>query len=486
MTEPAAETCRAGSPGACHANPLAHCAGGRSAFCEIASSAFRRVCGFSATGLKTWRKIGSDTAPVGRVNVFARVFRGLTQPPKTALGRVGLNSDPFGVDRGGRCVDRSGADVTDRRRLTLYSHPCRKLERDVTGKVDMPDADAIGTRRDADPLTVSRAAALKVALVAGLALALANCAGPTPTAKVDPKYGVAPSPLVVSDGSEIPRGGGREMVGRPYTIAGRTFKPRRDENYSNRGLASWYGPGFHGRQTANGEIFDQYAISAAHTTMPLPSYARVTNLENNRSLIVRVNDRGPFHGNRIIDVSKTVAEALGFRHDGVGRVQVDYVGPAHVDGSDDQILVSTLRTDGQLAQLPDFDTRPGGTMLASVEPPAQAGLAGLVQSAARSGQEPEPEVAPQAALASFAEAERTGEAVAVLPPLRTGSGPLAVNSWQERTAPQIRRPSVRSGGGSVLAGLFFTDTQGEAGTLSRDSAFGGLATANQRSLRRTP
>ena len=372
------------------------------------------------------------------------------------------------------------------------------LERDVTGKVDMPDADAFGTRRDADPLMMSRVGALKLVLVAGLALALANCAGQTPTAKVDPKYGVAPSPLIVSDGSEIPRGGGREIVGRPYTIAGRTFTPRRDENYSNRGLASWYGPGFHGRQTANGEVFDQYAISAAHTTMPLPSYARVTNLENNRSLIVRVNDRGPFHGNRIIDVSKTVADALGFRRDGVGRVQVDYVGPAHVDGSDDQILVSTLRTDGQLAQLPDFDTRPGGTMLASAEPPAPVSSPGPVQSAGLAGATPQPEVAlqaqaqmelpvaPQVAQASFAESAQPGNTLAVLPPQRTGAGPLALNGWQERTASQHRRPPARSSGGSVFAGLFFADPQAETRTLSRDSAFGGLATASQRSLRRSP
>ena len=334
------------------------------------------------------------------------------------------------------------------------------LARDVTGKVDMPEANAFGTRRDADPLTIARMGALKVVLVAGLALTLANCAGDTTTAKVDPKYGVAPSPLVVSDGSEIPRGGGREMVGRPYTISGRTYTPRRDENYSNRGLASWYGPGFHGRQTANGEVFDKYAISAAHTTMPLPSYARVTNLENNRSLIVRVNDRGPFHGNRIIDVSKTVAEALDFRHDGVGRVQVDYVGPAHVDGSDDQILVATLRTDGQLAQLPDHDTRPGGTMLAEAQPPAQA--------------------EPQVAHASFAQADTAPAAP------QAGSGPLAVNSWQERAVSQQRRPPARNSGGPVLAGLFFAEPQGQAQALSRDSAFGGLATANQRSLRRGP
>ncbi len=317
------------------------------------------------------------------------------------------------------------------------------LARDVTGKVDMPDTDAFGTRHGAETVTFVRGNVLRLALVAGIGLALANCSGPaTKTSKVDPKYGVAASPLVVSDGSEIPRGGGREMVGRSYTIAGRTYTPRRDESYSDRGLASWYGPGFHGRQTANGEVFDQHAISAAHTTMPLPSYARVTNLDNSRSLIVRVNDRGPFHGNRIIDVSKTVAEALDFRQNGVGRVQVDYVGPAHVDGSDDQILISTLRTDGQMAQLPDQGTRPGATMLAEATPPAQA--------------------EPAATHASFAAAQPDSGTAAS----GVAGEPLAV------------------GGGAVLAGLFFASPQGETQTLSRDSAFAGLATANQRSLRR--
>ena len=138
--------------------------------------------------------------------------------------------------------------------------------------------------------------------------------------------------------------------GRPYKISGRTYTPRRDEDYSREGLASWYGPGFHGRQTANGEVFDQHAVSAAHPTLPIPSYVRVTNLSNSRSLIVRVNDRGPFHDNRIIDVSKTVADALDFRKNGVARVKVDYVAPASTDGSDDQILIATLRDDGRLAQ----------------------------------------------------------------------------------------------------------------------------------------
>jgi rare lipoprotein A len=112
---------------------------------------------------------------------------------------------------------------------------------------------------------------------------------------VDARYGVRPSPRVVADGEEVPKGGGNYMVGKPYKIAGQTYYPN-EKPYAAVGTASWYGSDFHGRKTANGEVFDRESISAAHPTMPLPSYARVTNLRNSRSIVVRVNDRGPYHG----------------------------------------------------------------------------------------------------------------------------------------------------------------------------------------------
>jgi rare lipoprotein A len=162
---------------------------------------------------------------------------------------------------------------------------------------------------------------------------------------IDPRYGVAASPRVVADGEEVPRGGGYYMVGRPYQIAGKTYYPS-EKPYSAMGLASWYGADFHGRKTANGEIFDRTSISAAHPTMPLPSYARVTNLRNARSMVVRVNDRGPYHPGRVMDVSQRVAEALDFHRIGTARVRVDYVGRAGLQGSDDAMLLATLRDDG--------------------------------------------------------------------------------------------------------------------------------------------
>lgn len=181
---------------------------------------------------------------------------------------------------------------------------------------------------------------------------LAACAGPT-SDRIDPRYGVAASPRVIEPGQPVPRGGGVYRVGVPYTVAGRTYVPEENRNYQADGSASWYGSNFHGRRTANGEVYDMHALSAAHPTLPMPSYVRVTNLANRRSVIVRVNDRGPYHGDRIIDLSGKAAELLAFRHHGVARVRVEYVGPARLEGSDDRVLLATLR-EGSPAPAPSL------------------------------------------------------------------------------------------------------------------------------------
>lgn len=173
------------------------------------------------------------------------------------------------------------------------------------------------------------------------ALALANCSGAS--SKVDPKWGVSASARVVEPGQPVPKGGGKYRVGKPYQVAGRTYVPEEDPDYKAEGLASWYGDAFHGRYTANGEIFDMETITAAHPTMPLPSYARVTNLKNRKSIVVRVNDRGPYVGNRIIDLSVKTARLLEFHGQGVARVRVEYIGRAPLAGSDDRKLIATLR-----------------------------------------------------------------------------------------------------------------------------------------------
>jgi rare lipoprotein A len=182
------------------------------------------------------------------------------------------------------------------------------------------------------------------------------------------KYGRA-SPRMVADGTEVPKGGGKYHVGNPYRIAGRTYYPSdRPVGHSQSGMASWYGEAFHGRKTANGEIYDRRSYTAAHPTMPIPSYARVTNLRNSHSIIVRVNDRGPYHGGRVMDVSERVANALDFKHTGTTRVRIDYLGKAGLAGSDDVRLAASLRTDGQPASSPGVPASQGAVQVASSEP----------------------------------------------------------------------------------------------------------------------
>src|SRR5258706_13529296 len=195
--------------------------------------------------------------------------------------------------------------------------------------------------RGSDPVSLMA----RAAIVTGACLILANCASSGKFAsRVDPKYGVSSSPRVVAFGEPVPKGGGTYRVGKPYTVAGRIYVPEEDVNYREEGLASWYGDDFHGRLTANGEVFDMDSLSAAHPTLPMPCYARVTNLSNGKSLIVRVNDRGPYHGNRLIDVSNKAAELLEFKGNGIARVRVEYVGRAPLEGCVDRQLVATLRT----------------------------------------------------------------------------------------------------------------------------------------------
>jgi len=188
------------------------------------------------------------------------------------------------------------------------------------------------------------------AIVAGCLL-LVGCAGDRYARKVDPRYGVSTSARVIDPGEPVPKGGGVYRIGKPYMVAGQTYVPEENPHYSAEGMASWYGDDFHGRLTANGEVFDMNAISAAHPTLPMPCYVRVTSLVNRRSLVVRVNDRGPYHQNRVIDLSVRAAQLLGFHGDGVAPVRVEYVGRAPLEGSDDRLLLATLR-DGEPAPAP--------------------------------------------------------------------------------------------------------------------------------------
>jgi rare lipoprotein A len=134
----------------------------------------------------------------------------------------------------------------------------------------------------------------------------------------------------------IPRREIRTIAGNksPYTVNGRTYRVLTNEaGYSATGMASWYGRKFHGHLTANGEVYDMFQLSAAHTTLPIPSYVRVTNLDNGKSIIARVNDRGPFHSDRVLDLSYAGAVMLGYAGKGTARVKVEAVTPDEVSVS---------------------------------------------------------------------------------------------------------------------------------------------------------
>lgn len=132
-------------------------------------------------------------------------------------------------------------------------------------------------------------------------------------------------------------------VGNTYKIKGKLYTPRHQPNYDKLGMASWYGPNFHGKLTANGDIFDQNALTAAHKTLPMPSMVRVTNLENKRQLSVMINDRGPYKDNRIIDLSKKSAELLGFKNQGVVNVRVEFL------EEESELLIQKLSKSKKLA-----------------------------------------------------------------------------------------------------------------------------------------
>jgi rare lipoprotein A len=237
----------------------------------------------------------------------------------------------------------------------------------------------------------------------GLAVwALAGCA-PPPAPRVSyshghehfaqgKKYGRA-SRKVVADGEAVPRGGGQYLVGRPYTVAGRRYYPAENPSYTAVGMASWYGAAFHGRRTANGEVYDMASLSAAHPTMPLPSYARVTNLENGYSVIVRVNDRGPYHAGRVMDVSSRVADVLDMKAMGTAKVKVDYVGAAPMEGSDDSQLLASLRTDGSPANMIGYSAP---VMMANAAAEQTETIWSFFSGGGRGGQQPQPQPQPEA------------------------------------------------------------------------------------------
>lgn len=216
-------------------------------------------------------------------------------------------------------------------------------------------------------------------LLAASVSALSACASQTPKVAVESRntqskeyfaeseYGVKASPRVSNLRSGLPRGGGRDQIGKPYKVKGKWYHPQeKPTGDRSAGIASWYGDAFHGRLTANGEVYDMTHLTAAHPTMPLPSYARVTNSRNGNSVIVRVNDRGPFAHGRVIDLSRRAAELLDYTTVGVAKVEVEYIGRAPLHGHDDEYLLASYRPGGGA---PDpSDGLPSGVMIAMAGP----------------------------------------------------------------------------------------------------------------------
>lgn len=220
--------------------------------------------------------------------------------------------------------------------------------------------------------------ALALVMSAGLAAGLAACSGSggggssserritmsdgsSRPAFTEDKYGVSTSPRVAAHRGTMPKGGGSYKLGIPYKVAGRWYVPSEEPGYDRQGTGSWYGDDFHGRKTANGEVFDMHALTAAHPTLPMPSYVYVTNLNNGRTILVRVNDRGPYVGDRMIDLSHASARALGYDGQGRAPVRVRYAGRAPMNGDD-------RRERQYLASQPWY--RGGGPAIASAAAPS--------------------------------------------------------------------------------------------------------------------
>jgi rare lipoprotein A len=259
-------------------------------------------------------------------------------------------------------------------------------ERGARSKSDRFDASEKGQSAPSSRQTRAPLPRFAGAVVACAALAGCNAHERGPTASVTPDA----APVMASAGQTGPIAGApgarpaaasqiaaaagvpaARPVG-PATVAAKTpakvDPSARKLGRSGGGLASWYGDRFHGRPTANGERFDMGGFTAAHRTLPLPSYVRVTNVTNGRSIVVRVNDRGPFHSSRVIDVSRRTADVLGFRSTGVGSVKLDYVGPAPDSGSDDRRLLASYQEFGH-------PSAPPGVQVASIRPVSDGELA---------------------------------------------------------------------------------------------------------------
>jgi rare lipoprotein A len=200
---------------------------------------------------------------------------------------------------------------------------------------------------------------MRITVIALAGASLAACAS------VGPRYATS-----LPQARQPTGAGGTYKVGAPYQVGGIWYVPKEQPDYDRTGIASWYGDAFQFKATANGEIFDKDVPSAAHTTLPLPCLVEVTNLDNGRKLIVRVNDRGPFVGRRIIDLSHEAARELGYDQAGLAHVRVRYVGPAPLYGEESRRYALKAPAPRASAAPPRLNPRPAAPKIAA--PPAEA------------------------------------------------------------------------------------------------------------------
>lgn len=309
------------------------------------------------------------------------------------------------------------------------------------------------------PSSLGRSARLALALLAGASLAAC--------ASMQPRYSSQGG-----KGGPVGSAQGERKIGKPYQVAGIWYVPREQPNYDETGIASWYGQAFHMKATANGETFDMNAVSAAHTTLPIPSMVEVTNLDNGRRLMVRVNDRGPFVDDRIIDLSREAARQLGYDRAGLARVRVRYVGPAPLTGPSDGVRVASAGA--------PLATRVAAPTVRTMSPPAP-GYDPVMEIAA--GSPPRAAMATAPGFASGPAPPVTGAEIssapigaAPLPPL----APVASTPLPPLAAPQPAGPvlaAIEDGLGSALrvqAGAF--SSQANAQQAVARLAPAGLAT----------
>ena len=252
---------------------------------------------------------------------------------------------------------------------------------------------------------------------------------------------------------------GMYKVGNPYTIDGVTYVPQEEFNHVETGMASWYGPGFHGRNTANGEVYNQSERTAAHRTLQMPSVVRVTNLDNGRSTTVRINDRGPYARNRILDVSRATAEELGMIRNGTAHIRIDQLAAESMAVKD--VALAGGGPSEQLAAIARVESGQGtapATAVAQVPPPpptsAPTPPAAPVRQPPPLPPAPAPQPAPQPAPPRPAD-----QIVWATPP---ASQAVAPAQTLRASGPTIASLSAHSPGGYyVQAGAFSTMTNAE-------------------------